>query len=64
LRRLQLRDKASRESLEDRLASQLPEHDKILAATYLIDNSKEPDDTLRQVQKIYSLIIQECGGSA
>jgi len=64
LRRLQVRDKTSREHLENRLAAQLPEHDKILAANYLVDNSKEADDTLRQVQKIYSLIIQECGGSA
>jgi dephospho-CoA kinase len=64
LRRLQERDKASLNSLEKRLAAQLAEHEKILAATHLIDNSGNPGDTRHQVEKIYSLMLQECGGSA
>lgn len=57
-RRLQKRDNLNSEEIEKRLAAQLPQKEKALRATQVIDNSGTKEETERQVE----LLIKKLAG--
>jgi dephospho-CoA kinase len=61
LQRLQKRDGTGEEHLRRRMAAQFPQHEKILAATHLIDNSGGLDDTRGQVKSVAAMLAAENG---
>jgi len=62
LRRLVKRG-LSPEDARARLASQLPESEKISRADHWIDNAQSPQDTRRRVRATLEQLLQESGGS-
>ena len=50
---------AARKEVARRMAAQLPEAEKIKAATYVIDNSATPDQTRAQVQEVWQKLRAE-----
>jgi dephospho-CoA kinase len=55
LRRLEKKG-MSRKDAENRIRSQLPLEEKIKSADFVINNDGPPEETKRQVEKIYSLL--------
>lgn len=55
LRRLEEKG-MSREDAQNRIKSQLPLEEKIKSADFVINNDGPPEETKRQVEKIYSLL--------
>jgi dephospho-CoA kinase len=55
LRRLEEKG-MSREDAQSRIKSQLPLEEKIKSANFVINNDGPPEETKRQVEKIYSLL--------
>jgi dephospho-CoA kinase len=53
LARAAARDGAGEEAARARIASQLPLADKLAAATHVIDNSGTPEETRRQVERLW-----------
>ncbi len=53
LARATARDGAGEEAARARIASQLPLADKLAVATHVIDNSGTPEETRRQVEKLW-----------
>jgi dephospho-CoA kinase len=64
IKRICNRDGIDENQAKKRMKSQLPQHEKILKATHLIDNANDLAATRRQVESVRSLLIQECGGQA
>jgi dephospho-CoA kinase len=58
LRRLEEKGIA-REDARNRMRCQLPLEEKIKSADFVIDNDTSPEQTMRQVEKIYSLLRGE-----
>jgi dephospho-CoA kinase len=63
LQRLQLRDGSDVKQLQSRIAAQMPQEQKILFATHLIENSGTPGQTQSNVELVAKCIIDECGGN-
>jgi dephospho-CoA kinase len=61
LERLQLRDGAGEEQLRRRMEAQLPQHQKILASTHLIDNGDGLEETRAQVETLAAGLAAENG---
>jgi dephospho-CoA kinase len=55
-RRMNADIEMARREVERRMAAQLPDEEKIKAASYVIDNSGSLEDTQRQVQKVYEAL--------
>jgi len=62
LERLKQRDGSDEEHLRRRMAAQLPQDQKVLAATYLIDNGDGLDETRSQVEVLVARLAEENGG--
>ena len=56
LERLMARDKLPREEAERRIASQMPQEEKMTYADYLVDTSEEFADTRRQVESLWQTL--------
>ncbi|PYX89519.1 MAG: dephospho-CoA kinase [Acidobacteria bacterium] len=63
-RRLQVDHETARREVVRRMASQLPDEEKIKAADYVIDNSGWLDETQRQVKEIHGKLKAESGGGS
>jgi dephospho-CoA kinase len=61
LERLRERDGTDEAHLRRRMAAQLPQHEKILAATHLIDNSGGLEETRSQVETLAARLAAENG---
>jgi dephospho-CoA kinase len=57
--RVKVDQETARREVERRMAAQIPDHEKIKAADYVIDNSGSLDDTRRQVQDVYARLKAE-----
>lgn len=57
IQRVMERDTATEEQVLSRIASQMPQEDKIPFADRFIDNSGSPEDTLKQVRQIWSDVL-------
>ncbi|KAF1085694.1 Dephospho-CoA kinase [Sporotomaculum syntrophicum] len=57
IQRVMKRDKATEEQVSSRLASQMPQEDKIPYADRIIDNSGNPENTIKQVRQIWSDVL-------
>ncbi|MBW1871765.1 MAG: dephospho-CoA kinase, partial [Deltaproteobacteria bacterium] len=64
IKRICDRDGIDENQAKKRMTNQLPQHEKILKATHLIDNANDLTAAQRQVESVRSLLIQECGGQA
>jgi len=62
LERLKQRDGSDEEQLRRRMAAQLPQDEKVLAATYLIDNGDGLEETRSQVEALVARLAEENGG--
>ena len=62
LQRLMRRNKLSREEVEQRIATQMPQEEKKRYADYLIDTSGEFAETRRQTEEVYHA-LREAGAS-
>lgn len=60
-RRLQRRDHATREHIQQRLQAQMPQDEKARRADLVIDNSGTPDATRRQVESILERLLPKRG---
>ncbi len=58
-KRLRIRDNASPEDIQRRLESQLPQHEKIRRADYIIDNSGPLPNTRGQVETLLKTILKK-----
>lgn len=61
LERLRERDGTDEAHLSQRMAAQLPQHEKILAATHLIDNAGGLEETRSQVETLAAMLATENG---
>jgi dephospho-CoA kinase len=61
LERLQVRDGTDEDQLRRRMEAQLPQHEKILAATHLIDNGDGLEETRAQVEALATMLAAENG---
>lgn len=59
LARAAARDRTGDEAARARIASQLPLADKLAVATHIIDNSGTPEETRRQVEKLWRELLEE-----
>lgn len=57
IQRVIKRDAATKEQVSARLASQMPQQDKIPYADRIIDNNGSPEDTIKQVRQIWSDVL-------
>ncbi len=57
IQRVMKRDTATEEQVSSRLASQMPQEDKIPYADRVIDNSGNLEDTIKQVRQIWSDVL-------
>jgi dephospho-CoA kinase len=57
--RLKIDLEMARQEVKRRMAAQLPDHEKIKAADYVIDNSGSLDATEKQVRQVYAQLRQE-----
>jgi dephospho-CoA kinase len=62
LKRLQERDETNVGQLRRRISAQLPQHEMIRAATHVIDNAGDLEDTRRRVKAVATLLAMENGG--
>jgi dephospho-CoA kinase len=53
LKRLMARDGISEKEARDRIASQMPQVEKVARADYVIDNSGSPEETEAQVRNLF-----------
>lgn len=58
LNRIINRDQVTKEQVQQRLAAQMPQEDKLPYANKIITNNGTPDETLQQVQQIWSDYIE------
>ena len=63
LDRLQERDGTDADQLRRRISAQFPQHEKIRAATHVIDNAGGLEDTRRRVEEVAALLAAENGGA-
>ncbi len=56
VRRLMARDGLSEEEARRRLAAQMPLRDKVARADWVIDNSGAPEETRRQVERVWAVV--------
>ncbi len=63
LDRLKTRDQAHADQLRRRIDAQLPQHEKIQAATHVIDNAGGLEETRRRVEEVAELLEAENGGA-
>lgn len=56
VRRLMARDGLSEEAARGRLAAQMPLRDKVARAGWVIDNNGTPEDTRRQVKRVWAAL--------
>jgi len=61
IERLRKRDGHPDEHIRARLQAQMPEHEKILRASHLVDNSGTPEQTRRQVRATLDQMAKEIG---
>ena len=61
LERLKKRDGSDEDQLRRRMQAQMPQHEKILAATHLIDNGDGLEETRRQVESLAARLAAENG---
>jgi dephospho-CoA kinase len=54
--RMKVDEETARQEISRRMAAQLPDEDKIMAADYVVDNSGSFDETKKQVAEIYSTL--------
>ena len=59
MQRLMLRDKISEEEARKRIASQMPQDEKVKFAHVIIDNSGSPEDTINQVRQRVAELNEE-----
>ena len=59
LQRLILRDGLDEAAARQRIAAQLPQQDKLARADYVIDNSGNEAETLRQVDELWGLLMDQ-----
>ncbi len=59
IERLTKRDNISYEEAKKRIKSQMPLSEKIKYSDYVIDNSKTPEITRRQVEKLYKELVRK-----
>ena len=52
--RMKVDEETAHQEISRRMAAQLPDEDKIMAADYVVDNSGSFDETKKQVAEIYS----------
>lgn len=64
LDRLEKRDGKDAGQLRRRISAQLPQHEKIQAATHVIDNAGGLESTRRRVEEVAALLQAENGGAA
>lgn len=64
LERLNKRNGTDAGRLRRRISAQLPQHEKIRAATHVIDNAGGLEDTRRRVEEVAALLEAENGGAA
>jgi len=62
LERLKKRDENDEEQLRRRMAAQLPQDEKVAAATHLIDNGDGLEQTRAQVELLAARLAEENGG--
>jgi dephospho-CoA kinase len=54
-------EETARREVTRRMAAQLPDEEKVMAANYVIDNSGSLDEARRQVGEIYRQLKHEAG---
>lgn len=57
LKRLMLRDNISREDAEKIIRTQMPIDEKVKYADFIVDNSGTPEETEKDVKRVYDLIV-------
>lgn len=57
LKRLMLRDNISREDAEKIIRTQMPIDEKVKYADFIVDNSGTPEETEKEVKRVYDLIV-------
>lgn len=62
LARVRARDDLDEEAIRARIASQLPQVEKVALADYVIENDGSLEDTRRRVAEIHELLLERFGG--
>ncbi len=57
LKRLMLRDNISKEDAEKIIRTQMPIDEKVKYADFIVDNSGTPEETEKDVKRVYDLIV-------
>jgi dephospho-CoA kinase len=61
VRRLRARSGLSDEQIESRIRAQMPIEEKVRFANYVIDNSGSLDDTQKQVERVFTSLVDASG---
>lgn len=61
LQRLMARDGCDEPTARQKIAAQMPQNDKLARADYVIDNSSSLEETRRQVEKLWSQLVEAEG---